>query len=80
MVAFDRSTIFLYDDAKKLLRLVSAESEIPSEHFVPGLELALESSHAGWAFSQSASFFSPDLAQERKYPGEDVLFARASAR
>jgi hypothetical protein len=44
---FDRSTIFLYDDSRNVLRLAVAEGAIPSERFVPGLELPLEGSHAG---------------------------------
>ena len=59
---------------KKSLRLVAAESSIPSDHFVPGLELGLESSHAGWTFLHQRPFFRPDLAKERQYPGEDILF------
>jgi len=74
VVQFDRSTIFLHDEQKKTLRLVAAESSIPSDHFVPGLELGLESSHAGWTFLHQRPFFRPDLAKERQYPGEDILF------
>ena len=74
VIQFDRSTIFLYDEQKKNLRLVAAESSIPSDHFVPGLELGLESSHAGWTFLHQRPFFRPDLAKERQYPGEDILF------
>jgi formate hydrogenlyase transcriptional activator len=74
VIQFDRSTIFLYDEQKKRLRLVAAESGVPSEHFVPGLELGLDSSHAGWTFIHQRPFFRPDLAKERKYPGEDILF------
>ena len=51
VIQFDRSTIFLFDEQKKVLRLVSAESEVPTEHFVPGMELGLKSSHAGWTFT-----------------------------
>jgi len=74
VMAFDRSAIFLYDEHKKVLRLASADSEIPSEHFVPGLELGLDSSNAGWTFLNLRHFFRPDLAKERKYAGEDILF------
>jgi formate hydrogenlyase transcriptional activator len=73
VVPFDRSTIFLYDDDQRLLRLVVAESAIPSDLFVPGLELPLEGSHAGWAFRHQGVFFRPDLAKERQYEGEAVL-------
>jgi formate hydrogenlyase transcriptional activator len=74
VIRFDRSTIFLYDEQRKILRLVSAESEVPSDHFVPGFELGLDNSHAGWTFLHQRPFFRPDLATERRFPGEDVLF------
>lgn len=41
VMPFDRSTIFLYDEDRGVLRLVVAESAIPSEYFLPGLELPL---------------------------------------
>ena len=74
VVRFDRSTIFLFDEERKLLRLVTAESGVPSDHFVPGFELGLDNSHAGWTFLHQRPFFRPDLATERKFPGEEVLF------
>jgi formate hydrogenlyase transcriptional activator len=74
VIRFNRSTIFLYDDQRRILRLVSAESEVPSDHFVPGFELGLDNSHAGWTFVHQRPFFRPDLATERVYPGEDVLY------
>src|SRR6185503_4485360 len=73
VMPFDRSTIFLYDESRDVLRLVVAESAIHSERFTPGLELPLEGSHAGWAFRHQRVFFRPDLAREREYEGEDVL-------
>ena len=73
VVPFDRSTIFLYDDDRQVLRLVVAESAIPSDLFIPGMELPLEGSHAGWAFRHQRVFFRPDLAKERQYQGEAVL-------
>ena len=74
VIRFDRSTIFLYDDERKILKLVAAESEVPSDHFVPGFELGLDTSHAGWTFLHQRPFFRPDLATERKYAGEEVLY------
>jgi formate hydrogenlyase transcriptional activator len=74
LIRFDRSTIFLFDEQRRILRLVAAESEVPSDHFVPGFELGLDNSHAGWTFLHQRPFFRPDLAIERKYPGEEVLF------
>src|SRR5688572_17100246 len=74
VIRFNRSTIFLYDEQRRILRLVSAESEVPSDHFVPGFELGLDNSHAGWTFLHQRPFFRPDLAEERTYPGEEVLF------
>jgi formate hydrogenlyase transcriptional activator len=73
VVTFDRCTIFLHDIQKNVLRMTSSDSSVPSRHFVPGLELPLEGSHAGWAFVHQKVFFNPDLRELRKYPGEDVL-------
>jgi formate hydrogenlyase transcriptional activator len=73
VIQFDRSTIFLYDEQKKVLRLVSAESGVATDHFVPGMELGLTSSHAGWTFIHQRPFYNPDLAKQRTYPGEHIL-------
>jgi formate hydrogenlyase transcriptional activator len=73
VIQFDRSTIFVYDAQKNVLRLVSAESDVPSNDFVPGMELGLTNSHAGWTFTHQRPFYNPDLAQQRSYPGEDIL-------
>ena len=74
VIQFDRSTIFLYDEQKKVLRLVSAESGVPTDAFVPGMELGLDSSHAGWTFVHQRPFYNPDLETQRTYRGEDVLY------
>ncbi|HEV8396355.1 MAG TPA: sigma 54-interacting transcriptional regulator [Vicinamibacterales bacterium] len=73
VVAFDRCTIFLHDPQKNVLRMTSSDSAVPSHHFVPGLELPLDGSHAGWAFVNQRVFFNPELRERRTYPGEDVL-------
>ena len=73
VIQFDRSTIFLHDAQRNVLRLVSAESGVPSNDFVPGMELGLTSSHAGWTFTHQRPFYNPDLARTRTYPGEDIL-------
>ncbi len=74
VIPFDRMTIFLFDDQKNVLRMVVAESAVPSDHFVPGFELTLNQSHAGVAFVNQRPFFNSDLAKTRTYPGEEVLF------
>ena len=74
VVPFDRMTIFLFDDRKNVLRMVVAESAVPSDHFVPGFELALDESHAGVAFVNQRPFFNSDLSKTRTYPGEEVLY------
>ncbi|HET9267616.1 MAG TPA: sigma 54-interacting transcriptional regulator, partial [Vicinamibacterales bacterium] len=73
VVTFDRCTIFLHDPQKNVLRMTSSDSTVPSHHFVPGLELPLDGSHAGWSFVNQRVFFNPDLRERRTYPGEDVL-------
>jgi len=74
VISFDRMTIFLYDEQKNVLRMASAESAIPSAYFVPGFELSLDGSHAGFAFRHQRPFFNSDLSKQRTYPGEEVLF------
>jgi len=74
VVPFDRMTIFLHDQEKNLLRMAVAESDVPSAHFVPGFELSLDGSHAGEAFVRQRPFFNPDLAVQRTFPGEEVLY------
>ena len=74
VIQFDRSTIFLFDEQKKVLRLVSAESGVPTDAFVPGMELGLDSSHAGWTFIHQRPFYNPDLETQRTYRGEETLY------
>ena len=74
VIQFDRSTIFLFDEQKRVLRLVSAESGVPTDAFVPGMELGLDSSHAGWTFVHQRPFYNPDLETQRTYRGEEVLY------
>ena len=73
VVTFDRCTIFLHDTQKNVLRMTSSDSTVPSRHFVPGLELPLDGSHAGWSFVNQRVFFNSDLRVTRTYPGEEVL-------
>ena len=73
VVSFDRCTIFLHDAQKNVLRMTSSDSAVPSKHFVPGMELTLDGSHAGWAFVNQRVFFNSDLRVQRTYPGEHVL-------
>jgi formate hydrogenlyase transcriptional activator len=73
VVSFDRCTIFLHDPHKNVLRMTSSDSTVPSRHFVPGLELPIDGSHAGWAFVNQRVFFNPELRDTRTYPGENVL-------
>ncbi|HEY7191968.1 MAG TPA: GAF domain-containing protein [Vicinamibacterales bacterium] len=74
VIQFDRSTIFLYDEQKNVLRLVSTDGGVPTDAFVPGMELALDGSHSGWTFVNQRPFYNLDLATQRTYPGEEVLF------
>jgi GAF domain-containing protein len=73
-IAFDRSTIFLFDEEKKVLRLVAADSPVPTDAFVPGMELELDRSHSGRVFVEQKPFYNLDLATDRTHPGEDILF------
>ena len=73
VVMFDRCMIFLHDPQKNVLRLATSDGTVPSRHLVPGLELPIDRSHAGWAFVNQRVFSNPDLREHRTYPGEDVL-------
>ena len=73
VVTFDRCTIFLHDAQKNVLLMTASDSSVPSRHFVPGMELPLDRSHAGWAFLNQRVFLNTDLREKRTYPGEDVL-------
>jgi transcriptional regulator with GAF, ATPase, and Fis domain len=74
VVEFDRRTIFLYDDQKNVLRMVSTENGAPTDAFAPGMELGLDSSRAGWAFVHQRPFYNSDLEKERTSPGEEMLY------
>jgi formate hydrogenlyase transcriptional activator len=73
VVMFDRCTIFLHDAQKNVLVMTAADSSVPSQHFVPGMELPLDGSHAGWAFLNQRVFLNQDLRDKRTYPSEGVL-------
>jgi len=73
VVTFDRCTTFLHDAEKNVLRMTASDSAVPSKRFVPGMELPLDGSHAGWSFVHQRVFFNSDLRLQRTYPGEDVL-------
>ncbi len=75
VVPFDRSAIFLYDDARQVLRLSTLESSVPSEHFRVGLEIAPGESHVGRVFQTREPLVRHSLEQERAYPPEDQLLA-----
>lgn len=74
VIAFDRRTIFLYDEQKSVLRLASTDNGTPTDAFVLGMELGLDSSRAGWAFVNQRPFYNSDLEKERTSPGEEILY------
>lgn len=74
VIEFDRRTIFLHDEQKNVLRLVSTDNGVPTDASVPDMELGLDSSRAGWAFVHQRPFYNPDLEKERTSPGEEILY------
>jgi formate hydrogenlyase transcriptional activator len=74
-VPFDWCGIFLYDPDKKLLRLIALESVKPSTHFTVGFQMTVGEGNAGWAFNHQKYSLRRDLAQERRYESEQLLFS-----
>jgi len=74
-VRFDRIAIFLHDPPKDVLRLFVLESSLPVGNYVVGFEVTPQDSHVGWAFQHQQPFLRHDLATERRYSTEDLVFA-----
>jgi formate hydrogenlyase transcriptional activator len=74
-VRFDRIAIFLHDPPKDVLRLLVLESSLPVGNYVVGFEVTRQDSHVGWAFQHQQPFLRHDLATERRYSTEDLVFA-----
>jgi formate hydrogenlyase transcriptional activator len=74
VLPFDRTAIFLHDEARDVLRLFIVESSLPSSYFAVGFEVAPRSSHVGRVFEQQQPLVRRDLALEREYPAEDMAY------
>lgn len=72
VVPFDRSAIFLHDPEKGVFRLFALSA--PAPRFEIGFEIAPEDSHMGWAFQHQRYLLRRDLAEERYYKTENLLF------
>src|SRR5262249_22967739 len=75
IVSFDRTAIFLHDDARDVLRLFVLESSLPSDYFTVGLEMDPRDSHVGRVFTTQRPLVRRDLETEREYPMEDRAYA-----
>ena len=69
VIPFDRMTIFLYDEQKNVLRMVVAESAVPSDHFVPDSSWRSTRATPAVSFINQRPFFNPDLAKDAHIPG-----------
>ena len=74
VVTFDRTTVFLHDAMRGVLRLAALEG-VPSPHFAIGLELGIADTHAGAVFDHQRPLLRRDLAAEQRSQTEDVLLA-----
>jgi formate hydrogenlyase transcriptional activator len=74
VLPFDRTAIFLHDQARDILTLFILESSLPSSYFTVGLELAPGDSHVGMVFRSQQALLRRDLDRERQYPAEDLAY------
>jgi formate hydrogenlyase transcriptional activator len=75
VVPSDRTSIFLHDPQKDVLKLFVLESSLPSEHFVVGWEEAAQKSNVGWVFQHQQPLLRRDLGTERQFPTEGLSLA-----
>src|SRR5881296_2522116 len=75
IVSFERTGIFLHDEATDVLRLFVLESSLSSDYFSVGLEMNPRDSHVGQVFHTQRWLIRRDLASERQYPMEDRAYA-----
>src|SRR5438034_9692197 len=75
IVSFERTAIFLHDQAADVLRLFVLESSLSSDYFTVGLEMNPRDSHVGQVFHTQRWLIRRDLASERQYPMEDRAYA-----
>jgi formate hydrogenlyase transcriptional activator len=75
VIPFDRSTLFLHDPDRDVLRLFHLASDTPSDMFVVGLELPVADTHVGWVLTTRTPLLRRDLERERHWATEDRLLA-----
>ena len=76
VVSFDRTSIFLHDPEKNVLRISILESsEAVGHQLAVGTEVSATDSHAGWAFRRGEPLVRQDLAAGLRFPIEDRVLA-----
>ncbi|HSB80831.1 MAG TPA: sigma 54-interacting transcriptional regulator [Candidatus Methylomirabilis sp.] len=75
VVPSDRTSIFLYDARKDVLKLFVLESSLPSDHLVIGWEEDPEKSNVGWVLQNRQPLVKGDLASEQRFPTEKLSLA-----
>ncbi|MFB3817390.1 MAG: sigma 54-interacting transcriptional regulator [Candidatus Methylomirabilales bacterium] len=75
VVHFERSSIFLHDAERDVLKLFVLESSLPSAHLAAGWEEQPDRSSGGWVLRHRRPLVRRDLAREREYPTEDLALA-----
>jgi formate hydrogenlyase transcriptional activator len=76
VVPFDRTSIFLHDPDKNVLRLSVLESSGAAAYIWPvGTEVSATDSHAGWVFRHGDALVRQDLGEGLRFPAEDHVLA-----
>ncbi len=76
MVPFDRTSIFLHDPDKDVLRISILETSQAAAHILPiGTEVSATDSHAGWVFRHGEPLVRQDLAEGVRFPVEERVLA-----
>lgn len=75
VVPFDRTTIYLHDPARDVLRLAAIEAVVPSAHFAVGLEIPAADSYLGAVFHGRQPLIRRDLAAEAVSATEKLVLA-----
>lgn len=74
IVPFDRIAVFLYDEARGVLRLSALETSLPSAHYTVGLEMPLADTPGGWVVLHQQPYLQPDLSTARRYRSEERAY------
>jgi formate hydrogenlyase transcriptional activator len=75
VIPFERTTVYLHDAARGVLRLAAIEATLPSSHFVVGFELPVSDTYLGDVLRNQAPLIRRDLATEQVSETEKRVLA-----